>query len=137
VERTKGELFGELRARIISTTIKDISPNGAHLEMNIVGQVKGKIDREHVETAHVLLRPDGTGEWESKAIQTTKEGDILFSWGEGKGHSTGPMKASWEGEVHFMTKSPRLSWLNNTTVLVEGTTDRAAGEYQGKAYTKK
>ncbi len=137
VEKTKGELLSELRAKVVTTTIKELSPNGIRLEINGMGEVKGKLDRDHMETANLLVKLDGTFEWETKSIETTKEGDMIVAWGGGKGRPTGPTTSSWEGEVQYMTQSPRLSWINNTSALVEGTWDRAAGEYQGKAYAKK
>ncbi len=136
-EKLKGELLFELHGKTVTTPIKEISPNGVRLEMNDVGEVKGKYNAARMETVNVLVKTDGTNEWETKAIENTKEGDMVVVWGNGKGRSTGPTTASWEGEVHAMTMSPRLSWLNNTTSWVEGSGDRAKGEYSAKVYAKK
>ncbi len=136
-EKMKGELLFELHGKTVTTTIKDISPNGVKLEMNDTGEVKGKYNAMHRETVNVLIKTDGTNEWETKAIENTKDGDMVVAWGSGKGRSTGPTTASWEGEMHYMTMSPRLAWLNNTTAWIEGSGDMAKGEHQGKIYAKK
>lgn len=136
VEKTKGELLGEYRGKFVTTTIKEISPAGVRIEINEQGEVKGKLNSAHIETVSVLLKPEGTSEWETKALETTKDGDVVVAWGGGKARSTGPNAVAWEGEIHYMTQSPRLAWLNNATAQVEGTTNMATGEVQGKAYTK-
>lgn len=135
--KMKGELLFELKGKTVTRTIKDISPNGVKIEMNDTGEIKGKYNAAHIETVNVLLKTDGTNEWETKAIDTTKEGDMIVSWGSGKGRSTGPGTASWEGEMHYMTQSPRLASLNNTTAWIEGSGNMATGEHQGKIYAKK
>jgi hypothetical protein len=48
-----------------------------------------------------------------------------------------PSTGAWEGEIHFMTQSPKLSWLNNSTGWVEGQGNMATGESHGKIYAKK
>src|SRR5437773_2133026 len=40
-------------------------------------------------------------------------------------------------ELHFMTQSPKLSWLNNSTGWAEGQGNMATGESHGKIYAKK
>jgi hypothetical protein len=87
-----------------------------------------------METVSVFQKPDGTNEWEVKAIETTPEGDFIAVIGRGRGKSTGPTTAQWEGEVQFMTQSPRLSWLNGKKGWVEGSGNQATGEFQNKVY---
>ncbi len=135
--KMKGELLYELKGKTVTRTIKEISPNGIKIEMNDTGEIKGKYNAAHIETVNVTLKTDGTSEWETKAIDTTKEGDMIVSWGSGKGKSTGPGTSSWDGELHYMTQSPRLASLNNTTAWIEGSGNMNSGEYQGKAYAKK
>src|SRR6266566_3591971 len=50
---------------------------------------------------------------------------------------TGPQTGTWEGELHFMTQSRKLAWLNNSTGWVEGQGNMATGESSGKIYAKK
>ncbi len=134
----KGELLGEVRGKMLGTTIKEITPHGIRLEINDTGQVSGtKYNANHMETVTVFQRIDGSSDWESKGIQTTREGDMIVVSGRGKGKSTSPTTSTWDGDVVFMTQSPRLSWLNTTKGWVEGSGNLATGEFTGKVYAKK
>ena len=134
---TKGELLLEVQGKTITRTIKELSPLGVKIEMNDEGQTTGKYNAAHMETVTVFLKTDGTNEWETKGIQTTRDGDFVVVAGRGTGRSTGPTTATWQGDVHFMTQSPKLAWLNTTKGWVEGTGDMAAGTFHGKVYAKK
>jgi hypothetical protein len=137
VGRTKGELKGEFRGKRITATFREVSANGIRFDNNDEGEYKeGKFDFRYMQTISVLLKPDGTSEWESKGMSNTMEGDTLVYWGNGTAQSTGQNTASWEGELHRMTTSPRLSALNNTTLWIEAKGNMATGEYTGKAYAK-
>ncbi len=136
MEKTKGELIGEFHNMMITTTVKELSPTGVRMEVNIEGEIKGKLNARSIDTTNVLFKTDGTYDYETKSVATTTEGDTVVLWGSGTGRSTGPMTASFEGEVHYMTQSPRLDWLNNATARTEGTVDRMSREIQGKAYKK-
>lgn len=85
---------------------------------------------------NILLKPDGNSEWEAKGIASTKEGDMVVFLGNGKTHPTGANTASGQGELRYMTTSPRLSRLNNATRRLEAEINRASGEYSGKSYEK-
>lgn len=123
---------------MLGTTIKEITPHGIRLEINDTGQVSGtKYNANHMETVTVFQRIDGSSDWESKGIQTTREGDMIVVSGRGKGKSTSPTTSTWDGDVVFMTQSPRLSWLNTTKGWVEGSGNLATGEFTGKVYAKK
>lgn len=110
---------------------------GVRLEMNDQGQATGKYTANVMETVTVFQKTDGTSDWEAKGIQTTKDGDFIVASGRGTGRPTGPTSVKYEGEVHFMTQSPKLSWLNTTKGWIEGTADNSAGTYQAKVYAKK
>src|SRR2546425_1290090 len=136
VEKAKGDLIGEFHNKIITTTIKELTPNGVRMEVNIEGEIKGKLNARSIDTTNLLFKTDGTYDYETKSVATTMDGDTVVLSGSGTGRSTGPMTASFEGELHYMTQSPRLTWLNNTTALTKGTVDRMSREIQGKAYKK-
>src|SRR6266566_1835102 len=121
-QKMKGELLFEFKAKNNSTTIKDIGPNGVQLEMNDHGEVSDKYHAGHIDTVSVSLKTDGTNDWQLKSIHNTKDGDMVVVWG---------------GELHFMTQSPKLAWLNNSTGWVEGQGNMATGESSGKIYAKK
>jgi len=107
------------------------------LEMNDHGDVSGKYHAGHIDTVSVNLKTDGTNEWQLKSIHNTKDGDMVVVWGGGKGHMSNPTTGTWEGELHFMTQSPKLAWLNNSTGWVEGQGNMSTGESSGKIYAKK
>jgi hypothetical protein len=133
-EQKKGELIIELRGKTVTTTIRDITQTGIKIENNDQAQVTGKYNANHMETTTISVKMDGTSDWQSKAIESTPEGDMIVITGGGKGKQTGPTTVAFDGEFHFMTQSPKLSWLNNTTGLVEGTADQAKGEFHAKIY---
>jgi hypothetical protein len=87
-----------------------------------------------LETVDVKLKMDGTNQWEVKAMETTKEGDVVMITGSGTGRQENAMEGSFKGEVTYMTNSPRLSWLNNTKGWVEGVTDQKNNEATMKVY---
>jgi hypothetical protein len=136
-QKMKGELLFEFKSKNVSTTIKDIGPSGVQMEFNDRGEISGKYHGSHIETVSVNLKTDGTNEWQTKSLHNTKEGDMVVVWGGGKGRATGPQGATWEGELHFMTQSPKLAWLNNSTGWIEGQGNMATGESSGKIYAKK
>lgn len=135
--KAKGELLYEIKSKNSTTTIKDVGPNGIQLEMNDHGEVSGKLHGGHMATVNVNLKADGTNDWSVKSILNTKDGDMVVVWGGGKGRMAGPQTGTWEGELHFQTQSPRLSYLNNTTGWVEGQGNMATQESTAKVYTKK
>ena len=136
-QETKGELLYEVKSKNVNVTIKDISQNGIVLEMNDRGEFSGKLHGNHIDTVTVNMKTDGTNDWQVKSIMNTKDGDMVVVQGGGKGQMAGPQTGNWSGEVHFMTQSPKLSYLNNTTGWVEGQGNMATGESHGKIYTKK
>jgi hypothetical protein len=135
--KAKGELLYEIHSKNVTTTIKDVGSNEIQLEMNDRGEVTGKLQGGHMDTVSVKMKMDGTSEWQVKSIMNTKDGDLVVVRGGGKGRSTSPQTANWDGELHFMTQSPRLSWLNNTTGWVEGQGNMATQESTAKIYAKK
>jgi hypothetical protein len=132
----KGELIGEIRAKVVSRTIKELTPLGAKLELNGEGGLTGaKINTRHIETVNVFQKMDGTFDWDTKSLETTMEGDIVVGSARGSGKSTGPTTMWGEGEGLLMTQSPRLQWLNGQRTKVELTGDQASGDYQVKIRT--
>jgi hypothetical protein len=135
-ELGKGELIGEIRAKIVSTTIKELTPLGAKLELNGEGGLTGaKINTRHLETVNVFQKMDGTFEWDTKALDITMEGETLVDSIRGSGKSTGPTTMGGEGEGLFMTQSPKFSLLNGQRIKVELNGDRVSGDYQVKIRT--
>ena len=136
-QHQKGEQLFEVHGKTITRTIMDISPAGIKIQSNDEGQVSGRYDGAHMETTTIWLKTDGTSEWENKALELTKDGDLIAVMGKGTGKNTSPTKVEWTGEVSYMTQSPKLSWLNSTKGWVEGWADNVSGEFHGKIYAMK
>ena len=134
---SKGELLFEISGKTVSRTIKEITPHGVRLQMNDEGQVTGKLNANQMNTINLFLKPDGTNEWEGKALINTREGDMVVVSSKGTGAMANPTTGTWQGEAFFMTQSPKLSWLNNSKGWIEGSGDMATGTYRGKVYAKK
>ncbi len=127
----------EIHDKSVTTTVRDISETGIKLEQNSTSQVKGRVNGVGMSTVNFKLKKDGSSEWQLKGIMNTMEGDLVAVWGGGTGKATGPTTAAWTGEVHFMSTSPKLAWLNNVKGWVEGSGDQAKGEAWGKVYEQK
>ena len=109
----------EIKEKTDAVIIKEFNPDGAVVEYNSSGEVKGnRFHANHMETVDVTMKMDGSNEWESRAIEMTKEGDVVMITGKGTGRQN-----TFTGEYMYMTNSPRLSWLNNTKARVEGVSD--------------
>lgn len=129
-------MLGELKEKTQSTIIKEFAADGAMIQYNSMGEFKGqKYHATHMETVDVKVKNDGTNEWETRAIEMTKEGDVVMITGKGTGRQDKGMEGTFSGEIMYMTNSPRLSWLNNTKGWVEGMTK--GDEATIKVYTEK
>ncbi len=62
----KGELLLEYKGKTTTLTVRDFTPAGARIEINEQGEMKGRYNANHLETVTVLIKPDGTSEWEAK-----------------------------------------------------------------------
>jgi hypothetical protein len=131
----KGELIAQVQEKIMTTTIKEATPFGVKLELNVAGQVAGTLyNGQHIETINLYQKPDGTFEGEARAIETTPEGDVLVILFKGTGRPTGPTTVASSSQALIMTQSKRLAQLNNTWIRVEVAANLASGEVQLKYY---
>ena len=128
----KRDLIAEIKERANAVIIKEFNPDGALIEYNSSGEVKGKYHASHLETVDVKMKMDGTNEWEMRAMEMTKEGDVVMITGKGTGQQN-----NFAGELAYMTNSSRLSWLNNTKARVEGVTDMKNNEATLKVWSEK
>ena len=135
--KAKGEQILETHGKTQGTTIQDISQDGIKIQINSKSESKGKYHSNDMGTTTVWMKTDGTSEWESKGIQITHDGDMIAAWGKGTGKPTGPMAQSWEGEMHYMTQSPKLAWMNTASFWIEGTADNAKESSSAKVYQMK
>jgi len=132
----KEELIGELREKITTITVKDFSPAGIRVEYNSEGEVTGRYNARHIETVSGLVKPDGSSDYEARAIDTTSDGDTILITAKGKGMVETPTKSRFEGEHTFQTASKKLAWLNTVKGRHEGTYNPATGEVSIRLYGK-
>ncbi|MGA2199612.1 MAG: hypothetical protein ABSG45_06710 [Nitrososphaerales archaeon] len=136
-QNKKGELIGEVRGRSTTTTIKEVTPFGVRMATNGNGHFTGKYVASQVETIDVTLGRDSAVQYDVKGIQNTMEGEVVVFTSRGSGKVTSPTTVALEGEVVFMTQSPKLAWLNTTACWAEGNVDNSTGEYHAKFYAQK
>src|SRR3989442_2033284 len=132
----KEELSGELKERTTTITVKDFSPAGIRVEYNSKGEVVGRYNARHIETVSGLVKPDGSSEYEVRAIDATSDGDTVLITGKGRGWVETPTKSRIEGEHTFQTASKKLAWLNTVRGRHEGTYNPATGEVSIRLYGK-
>jgi hypothetical protein len=133
----KNDEIAEIKEKTSALIIKEFTKDGVMMQNNSVGEAKGKYHANHIETADVTLKMDGTMAWEVRAMETTKEGDVVMITGAGTGKQEKAMEASFKGELIYVTNSARLNWLNNQKDYVEGMTDQKNGESSMKIYAEK
>lgn len=129
----KGEEVLQLQGKSTGLTIHEVSERGIKFAQNSDNQVSGKFTAMGPSTVTVHQKPDGTSDWENKGFMSTMEGDFIAFWGNGSGKQMGP-KAEYSGELHFMSQSPKFSWLNEWKGWVEGVADQSKGEYTAKVF---
>jgi hypothetical protein len=135
--KTKGELISEIHAKIVSTAIREISPTGVKLESNTQDQLTGRLNAQGMSTITSWQKTDGTAEWEVKGIGYTPDGDSFAGWGKGTRRQTGPTSIASEGEMHMMSQSPKLAWLNDAKIWAEGSGDFTKAEFVVRFYLQK
>jgi len=122
----------EQHSKTVTTTIRDITPEGVKMEVNYQGKVSGKLAGMTTGTTTIISKIDGSSTWEDKLMGMTEKGEMFVAWGKGTGKMTSPGMTSWEGESQAMSQSPDLHWLNNLKFKVSGTADLAKGEAHGQ-----
>jgi hypothetical protein len=134
-QKSKGELIAEVKGKSDSWTIKEVGKNGFIMEMNDSGEITGKYDARFMETTTIHTKPDGSITWEGRGVQNSGPDTIVVTGkGTARRSQTG---TTWEGELTFMTQSPKLSWLNNTKGWQEGSANMADQTFTAKIYAKK
>ncbi len=126
------ELILEIKDKNSVTIIKEFTNDGAKLQFNSVGETKGRYQAQHTETVDIIQKIDGTNDWESRAIDVTRDGDTIMISGNG----TGRME-TFQGEYKFMTTSKNLAWLNSSKAYAEGSSDMRSGVATIKVYAVK
>ncbi len=116
----KEELLLVLKAKNTTRTVKDFSPEGISLEDNFEGESTGVYNASHYGTITVLIRPDGTNEYEVRQIDTTGDGDTILLYFKGISTRETPAHNKFVGENTFQTAAKSLAWLNGIQARHEG-----------------
>ena len=132
MEKENCEQILEIKDKNAVTIIKEVLKDGLKIQFNSMGETSGKYSAIHTETVDILQRMDGTNEWESRAIDNTREGDMVIITGKGIGR--GP---NFQGEYTFMTLSKNLAWLNGMKTYIEGASDMTGMGANIKVYSMK
>lgn len=133
-EIEKGALLGEFEGKFQTDTLKEVTPLGHKFEYYAVGHFAGIFDANASHTNNVFVKDDGTVEWESKGFLSTTDGEQILEVSRGTGRLTGPGTSRAEGEGVFMTRYPKLSWLNNKKFRLEITASFLTGEEKAKIF---
>jgi hypothetical protein len=131
----KREPIAEIKEKVDALIIKDFNQNGAMLQYNSSGDVKGRIHGIHMETTDVNLKMDGTMDWTVRAIETTKDGENIMITGNGTGMmESGSYKGTLKGEIVYMSNASTLNWINNIRADVDGEFDLKDKDISMKIY---
>jgi hypothetical protein len=131
------ELLFEGKENTTAVNIKEFSPEGAKLIINLKGKISGKVEGFILSTHSILMKPDRTSDVEIKSI-IFSNGEAVFAWGKDTGKVVDPTPiGKIEGNLTFQTPSQRLAYLNTTKGWTEATYNIATGEYTFKVYTTK
>src|SRR5438093_12183302 len=96
----KENLIVELKEKTTTITVKDFSPAGNRVEYNSEGEVTGMYNARHIETVSGLVKPDGSSEYEARAIDTTSDGDTILITAKGKGRVEPPPGVDSRANTH-------------------------------------
>lgn len=131
------EFLGELIEKTTSVTIKEFTPDGVLVSYNLQGRVKGQYDAAHMETVDALFKPDGTTDFEARALDQLDDGDVVMVRAKGTARQVSPTSIHAVGTATYQTASTKLAWLNSTQGRFEGTYDIPSGEFTAKAFAQK
>ncbi|HEX9339883.1 MAG TPA: hypothetical protein VF992_01750 [Thermoplasmata archaeon] len=136
-EMPEEEFLGELNERTTSVTIGEFTPDGVKISYNFQGTVKGQYEAAHMETVDAVFKPDGTYEFETRALDQIDDGDVVMIRANGTGRQLSPTSIHAEGEVTYQTTSERLKWLNTAKGRFEGTYNTQTGEFAAKIFAQR
>ena len=131
------ELLFEGKENTTSVNIKEFSPEGAKLDIMVVGKVSGKVIGQIMTTHNALMKPDNTGTADVRSI-IFSNGEPIFVWGKATSKMVDPTPIEKiEENLTFQTPSKRLAYLNTTKGLSEALYNLGTGEYSFKVYAIK
>ena len=118
------EKIGEMSGKISSQRVLSIAGGRIKMESSMQGNgtVLGAKVKE-IGTYVATFLPDGTQHGEGRGLMITADGEIATWTGHGVGKANKDGTASYRGSLIFETIPPKLSRLNNITVVFEYTVD--------------
>jgi hypothetical protein len=131
------EMIFEGKESTTSVNIREFSPEGAKLSINLGGKISGKVEGFILSTHDILMKPDRTSEVEIKSI-IFSNGEPIFVSGKDTGKIVDPTPiGKIEGNLAFQTPSQKLAYLNTTRGWSEALYNITTGEYTFKVYAVK
>lgn len=126
---SKEKPMAEVREKIVSRTIREITPFGVRIDLNVEGTTSGELyTAQHIETVSLFQKLDGTFESEARAIETTEDGQVIVIMYRGTGRQTGVTTMWGESEGVIMTQSEKFAQLNGAKIKTEVNADIATNE---------
>jgi hypothetical protein len=106
------ELQFEGKENTSSVNVKDFSPKGTMLDINLTGKISGKAQGFILSTHNILMKPGGTSEIDIKSV-IFASGEPVFAMGKATGQIIDPASiGKIDGPLTFQTPSQKLSFLN-------------------------
>jgi hypothetical protein len=131
------QLLFEGKENTNSVRVKEFSPEGARLGINLKGKITGKIEGFIMSTREILMKPDRTSEVTIRSTNLSN-GETVFALEKDTGKIVDPTPTGKiEGNLTFQTPSQNLAYLNQTKGWTEAIYNIATGEYTFKVYTQK
>jgi hypothetical protein len=131
------QLLFEGKENTNSVRVKEFSPEGARLGINLKGKITGKIEGFIMSTREILMKPDRTSEVTIRSTNLSN-GETVFALEKDTGKIVDPTPTGKiEGNLTFQTPSQNLAYLNQTKGWTEALYYIATGEYTFKVYTQK
>ncbi len=131
------ELVGELTTKMTSATIQEIGRQGVRGSQNSQGRMKGLYEASHLDTVDMLLKPDGTQEFDFRAMEMTSQGEVFIFQGRGTAKILNPTTNRLEATCTFQTASKKFAWLNAAKGRLEGNANPLTGEATMKVFAQK
>jgi hypothetical protein len=134
-EMSRSGSMATIQEKILSRTIKEITPFGIRIDLNLEGRISGELyTAQHMETVSLFQKTDGTFDSEARAIETTKDGEVFVIQYKGTGKQTGLTTIWGESVGVIMTQSKKFAQLNNARLRAEVNADIATGDVQVNYY---
>ena len=131
-----GEKIGEAKGKYTGMRVKSIGPEGIRMESDFVSENKGFgrfPSGRNMGTLDIIDTPSGISSGTGQGMFTTLDGDSIV-WKCSTLGKTAEGKTKSVVIVHFMTTSPKFSWMNSFFMVSEGISDMKTMEFTETDY---